>query len=81
MGSFTPNRPKGLAMLILMSVCLIGSPTSCHEERINLSLEDSGSMMCLLQAQPLIAQWQESHAQWHVERWRCASARTIQNDI
>ena len=68
-------------MLILLSVCLLGTPSTCREDRITLSLEQASPMACLLEAQPLIAQWQETHVQWHVERWRCTNRNAIQSDI
>ena len=32
---------------------------------------DVSVMTCMLQAQPIIAQWKESHHKWDVRRWQC----------
>lgn len=68
-------------MLILLSICLLGAPATCREDRISLSLEQATPLACLTQAQPLIAQWQETHVQWHVEKWRCTTRSAVQSDI
>lgn len=68
-------------MFILLSVCLLGSPTTCREERIDLSFESSSPMACMINAQPMIAQWHETHAQWNVKAWRCTPRGSLPKDI
>jgi hypothetical protein len=68
-------------MFILLSVCLMSSPGTCREERIDWSFDNIGGMACLVRAQEVIAQWRETHPRWNIERWRCAARGTLPNDI
>ncbi|HEV7440366.1 MAG TPA: hypothetical protein VGN94_12200 [Methylobacterium sp.] len=60
-------------MMILLSICLLSQPTTCREDRINLSYEASSPFICLRNGQSTIATWQAAHPEWHVARWRCAA--------
>lgn len=64
-------------MLILLSVCLLSNPTSCHEERLNFSFERVSAMGCMVHSQAVIAEWQQGHPAWQVQRWRCAAPGSI----
>ena len=68
-------------MVVLLFVCLMASPGTCREDHIDLSFEASSDKACLIQAQPVIAEWQARHSEWHVERWRCASRQSLGKDI
>lgn len=68
-------------MLILLSVCLISSPSTCREERVNWSYEEVNYMGCLVQSQPVLAQWQTEHPQWRVERWKCVPRKQAPTDL
>lgn len=63
-------------MLILLSVCLLSSPSNCHEERLNFSFETINAMACMVHSQAMIAEWQQGHPAWQVTRWRCAAPGT-----
>jgi hypothetical protein len=58
-------------MLILMSICLLADPSSCREERLSFSFEEPNAMACLVRSQETIAEWQRSHPEWRIDRWRC----------
>ena len=68
-------------MFIVLSVCLMSSPQTCREEHLRWSLEASNSVACLLNAQEVIAKWQESHTEWVIQRWRCAPKGALLTDI
>lgn len=68
-------------MWILLTVCLMGAPDNCREERISWSMDTRDSMACLLHAQETIAQWQSAHLQWKVRNWRCVTKRGLSTDI
>jgi hypothetical protein len=54
-------------------VCLKTMPAAC-EERSLLSVENDGLMSCMMQAQPQLAEWCESHPNLQVKRWSCRNA-------
>jgi hypothetical protein len=68
-------------MFILLSVCLMGSPRTCHEERINWSFDTRSDMECMLHGQEAIAKWQEGNKQWEIQRWRCVPKDRLATDI
>jgi hypothetical protein len=68
-------------MLILLSVCLLASPTTCREERLSWSFEDASFMGCLTHAQGRMAQWQTEHPDWRVQRWRCVPRKDVPTDL
>jgi hypothetical protein len=68
-------------MFILLSVCLLTSPSTCREERISWNVDGAGGMACLVRAQELIAQWHETHQRWRVSSWRCATRSALQDSI
>lgn len=51
-------------------VCLRFSPALCEERSIPL-LGDVGLMGCMMEAQPQLAAWIQSHPDRQVARWRC----------
>ncbi|MDQ0467103.1 hypothetical protein [Labrys wisconsinensis] len=68
-------------MLIVLSACLIASPATCREERINWSMEDATPMRCLMLSQETLAQWKESHPRWQIARWSCVPRDRVTNAI
>lgn len=58
---------------LLFVVCLKTLPSAC-EERSLLSLEDTGLMTCMMQAQPQLAEWSVSHPNHRVVRWSCRNS-------
>ena len=68
-------------MLILLSVCLMASPGTCREERVNWTFEDANFMGCLVHAQGVLAQWQTEHPDWRVQRWRCVPRTDVPTDL
>ena len=68
-------------MLIFLSACLIASPTTCKEERVNWSYEESNYMVCVVQSQAALAEWQTSHPEWRVTRWKCVARNAVPTDL
>ena len=68
-------------MIILMAICLLSSPGDCREERISLSYEASSPMACVVHSQSAIANWQNSHPQWRVGRWRCVARGAVPTEF
>lgn len=59
-----------MLIAILMTVCLHADDMICREERI----EFKGSpMACVIDAQPIVAEWGTDHPEWRVARWTCSS--------
>jgi hypothetical protein len=58
-------------MLILMSICLLADPGRCREERLNFSFEESSPFTCMVRSQEKIAEWQQGHPEYRIDRWRC----------
>jgi hypothetical protein len=68
-------------MLILLSVCLLASPTTCKEERLDWSFEDANYLGCVIHAQSALAQWQAEHPLWRVTRWQCVARKRAPTDL
>jgi hypothetical protein len=68
-------------MLILLSVCLLASPASCKEERVDWSFESASYMGCLVHGQGVLAQWQAAHPLWRVARWRCVARKDAPTEL
>jgi hypothetical protein len=64
-----------------MAICLLSAPTDCREERLNLSYEPISPMTCLVRSQSAIAEWQQGHPAWHVNRWRCVARGAVPMDL
>ncbi len=67
-------------MLILVSVCLLTSPTTCREERLDWSFEEVSYTSCFVQSQGASVQWQVAHPEWRVTRWRCIARKHAPTD-
>ena len=68
-------------MLILLSVCLLSQPSACREERLSFSFEEANAFACMIRSQEKIAEWQQSHQDYRVNRWRCVARAKVSNDI
>ncbi|SDM50000.1 hypothetical protein SAMN05216360_102266 [Methylobacterium phyllostachyos] len=68
-------------MLLLLSICLVAQPSTCREDRIEMSSGASSPFVCLRNSQSALAVWQASHPEWHVERWRCAAKGSVPKDL
>lgn len=60
-------------MLLLLSACLIAQPATCRDEQIPVGGGAANAFICLRNSQSVLAQWQDEHPEWHVEKWRCAA--------
>ena len=56
-------------------VCLRTMPDLC-EQRSIAYLPDVGLMGCMMQAQPQLAQWSETHPNHTIARWTCQTTDT-----
>lgn len=57
---------------LLFLVCMSGQPEIC-EERSLLYIEVS-TTACMMDAQPELAKWAESHMGYDIKRWTCRPA-------
>ncbi|WP_248310362.1 hypothetical protein [Bosea sp. 117] len=49
---------------------------------MSLNLEQvSLPIQCMMGAQPVIAEWSESHPKWRVTKYRCGRPGTVERDI
>lgn len=55
-------------MFVILSACLLASPTTCKEERIQQSAEQRPPIACLVEGQSTVAQWGSAHPQWHIDK-------------
>ncbi len=58
-------------MFIVMAIYLIADPSSCREERLSFAFEGASPMACVMAGQQMLAQWQEGHPEWKIDKWRC----------
>jgi len=65
-------------LAIVISVCLVGDPSVCRDERMPQLIEAS-PRQCPISAVPFVAQWTSEHPDWRVVRWRCS--RPDEKDI
>jgi hypothetical protein len=54
---------------LVLTVCLLASPTSCRDERANL--QAASLMSCMVQGQVYAARWITEHPAYSLQRWRC----------
>ena len=58
-------------MIALVFVaCMQTQPNVCQEQNL-LFAEAMSPMTCLMQAQPRLAEWANTHPGWRVGSWRC----------
>lgn len=61
-------------MELVLVVCLHAAPDRCEERSIGL-YPDMTAMACVVQGQPQIAGWIETHPEVRVTRWTCRGTR------
>lgn len=57
-------------MELVLVVCLQAAPDKCEERSIGL-YSDMSATTCVMQGQPQIAGWLETHPGLRVARWTC----------
>lgn len=61
-------------MIALVFVaCLQSSPTVCQEQNV-LFTDQMTPMGCLMNAQPEMAKWKNTHPKWRISSFRCGRA-------
>ncbi len=58
-------------MFVILTVCMIASPTVCKNERVQQSNEEGPPLSCLVEGQSTVAVWAQEHPAWHVGKWKC----------
>ncbi|WP_299365041.1 hypothetical protein [uncultured Paracoccus sp.] len=63
---------------LLISACALSAqmaepPIECRDFSLLFDAREVSVMTCMMHSQPQIAQWQETHPKWQVERWQCRS--------
>jgi hypothetical protein len=61
-------------MELVLIVCLHAAPERCEERSIGL-YPDMTAIACVMQGQPQIAGWIETHPEVRVERWSCRGTK------
>jgi hypothetical protein len=68
-------------MFVILSVCLLASPTTCKEERVRQSMEERPPLSCVVEGQSTVAIWQQQHPAWHVSKWKCVPKSRLDTDL
>ena len=58
-------------MFVILSVCLLSSPATCKEERVQQTIEERPPIACIVEGQNTVAVWGQQHPAWRIERWKC----------
>ncbi len=58
-------------MFVILSVCLLASPATCREERIEQTVEERPPIACIVEGQSTVAVWQTQHPKWVIHKWKC----------
>jgi hypothetical protein len=53
---------------LLLTVCLQADATVCREERIDFN---GSSTACVVDSQPIVAEWGHDHPEWRIASWKC----------
>ena len=53
-------------MFVIMSVCLIATPATCKEARVEQSVEERPPIACIVEGQNTVAVWQTEHGHIYV---------------
>lgn len=61
---------------LVFIVCMLSSPSDCHNERPAYQEPYENVLMCVREAQFVAAKWTGDHPQWGVRRWTCSPPRT-----
>jgi hypothetical protein len=52
---------------LIILVCAIAAPSTCHEERLPTEARQSMPMECM----SAMVEWAREHPKWRVVSWRC----------
>ncbi|MFC7703372.1 hypothetical protein ACFQXB_04085 [Plastorhodobacter daqingensis] len=58
---------------LVFVVCLSASPQNCEER--SLLYSDMSPAACSMRAQPVLADWINSHPRWTIAGWKCQALR------
>lgn len=56
---------------IVILVCMISTPDTCEERRLNVDYLGGTPGMCVQASPPSLAAWRMRHPQWRIKRWTC----------
>jgi len=63
-------------MFLVFVACLIASPVECRQEQMPIEIESASPMACMMQAQPALAKWINSHPKYRISKWQCTTQRS-----
>ncbi len=66
---------------LVFIVCLKANPAACEERTLPHLAEMGGPMACVMQAQPELAEWSNSHPAFQIAKWKCQDSRRRKIDI
>lgn len=58
---------------LLISACLSTGPV-CKDVSLLFDRREVSLMTCMMNAQTVIAPWQQNNPEWQIRRWLCRSA-------
>ena len=68
-------------MFVIMSVCLIASPATCKEARVQQTVEERPPIACIVEGQSTVAVWQSQHPAYVVKRWKCVPRSRLEQPL
>ena len=68
-------------MFVIMSVCMLTSPTVCKVERVQQSVEERPPVACIVEGQSTVAIWQQQHPAWRIDKWRCVPRSRLDTEL
>ncbi len=68
-------------MFVILTVCMIAAPSVCKEERVRQSVEERPPISCLVEGQSTVADWQQAHPAWHIDRWKCVPRSRLEQGL
>lgn len=73
-----PATSQETAVLeLLMKVCLLSEPTSCHDVTLVFEADNATPMQCAFVGQVEMAKWAVEHPGYTIRKWRCAPAGQV----
>lgn len=68
-------------MFVILFVCMLSSPSTCKEERVQQSVEERPPVACVVEGQSTVAVWQQAHPAWHINKWKCVPRRRLDTEL
>ena len=68
-------------MFVILSICLLSSPSTCREERVQQSVEERPPISCIVEGQSTVATWQQEHPAWRISKWKCVPKSRLEQDL